>query len=152
MQASLPEPQTLSELFSRTVLAYGHRIYISRGQKRGGGHWHIINGKKKCHDMEEALRWCYINRLTEEPPRWMKITEKGANEKMSETLREYDTVYFKRTKNRARCPACSKLIQDAEKVHARQIKIEKYYPVKGIMRFTKWQFIHSACWQKEGQS
>jgi hypothetical protein len=70
---ALPKPQNLSELFSRTVFAYGHRIYISRGQKKGGGHWHIVDGKKKFHDMEEALTWCYSNRLTEEAPRWGKI-------------------------------------------------------------------------------
>ena len=72
----LPELQTLSELYSRSVLAYGHRIYISRGQKKGGGHWHIVNGKKKLPTMDEALRWCRFNRLNDELPRWEGIGER----------------------------------------------------------------------------
>ena len=62
-----------------------------------------------------------------------------------EIISEYQTVYTKRTKHRARCPVCGKLIFDGENVVVRKIKQEKYYPVKGIMRFIKYKFYHSGC-------
>lgn len=54
-------------------------------------------------------------------------------------------TYTKQTKHRKRCFVCNKLIQDGEQVLMEQWKKEGYYPVKGIMRFTRWKFMHAAC-------
>ena len=60
-------------------------------------------------------------------------------------LRQYETSYTQMGKHRKRCQECNRLIQDGEKVLARQYKTEKMYPVKGIMAFTKWKFMHTEC-------
>jgi len=66
----------------------------------------------------------------------------------SEILAEFETTYIKKTKHRKKCPFCSKLIQDGEKVIATKIKKTKYYPVKGIMGFVTWKFAHIECQRK----
>jgi len=55
------------------------------------------------------------------------------------------TTYQKKTKHRKRCPQCSRLIQDGELILLRRLVREKWYPVKGIMKFEKWQSMHEAC-------
>ncbi|GAF75102.1 unnamed protein product, partial [marine sediment metagenome] len=60
-------------------------------------------------------------------------------------VREFTTTYVKKTKHRKRCMVCSKLIQDGELTHMQLIKTEKFYPVKGIMRFNTWKFRHESC-------
>ena len=56
-----------------------------------------------------------------------------------------ETVYTKRTKHRKRCPVCGKLVADGDAVfYVKYIK-EKYYPVKGLMKFTVWKVIHKTC-------
>jgi len=60
-------------------------------------------------------------------------------------MKEFDTIYSKKTKHRKRCYVCSKLISDGEKIHMRLIKEKKYYPVKGVMTFANWKFRHSNC-------
>lgn len=60
-------------------------------------------------------------------------------------LSDFETTYHKRTKHRAKCVVCGKLINDGDKVNAKKIKEEKYYPVKGLMGFIKWQFTHVGC-------
>ena len=60
-------------------------------------------------------------------------------------LKDVSTTYQKRTKHRHRCPVCSRLIEDGAQVRAQQIKTEKLYPVKGIMRFVTWKFFHMEC-------
>ena len=62
-------------------------------------------------------------------------------------MKEFDAIYYKKTKHRKRCYVCSKLISDGEKVHMKLIKEKKYYPVKGTMAFTTWKFGHSDCLQ-----
>lgn len=59
-----------------------------------------------------------------------------------DVLRSYDTSYQKMGNHRKKCTSCGKLIQDGQKVTASQIKTTKYYPVKGLMAFTKWTFEH----------
>jgi len=60
-------------------------------------------------------------------------------------LRSYETKYKKKTKHRKKCRKCGLLIQDGELVKAELIQKEKYYPLKGIMRFNTWYFSHIAC-------
>jgi hypothetical protein len=52
-------------------------------------------------------------------------------------------IYKKIGKHRRRCPVCGKLIKDGDDVVARKLVMERYYPLKGIMKFSKWQFYHS---------
>ena len=54
-------------------------------------------------------------------------------------------IYKQSTKHRKRCRKCGKLIADGEVVTAEKIIAEKYYPVKGIMRFCTWHFAHVDC-------
>lgn len=54
-------------------------------------------------------------------------------------------IYTQKTKHRKRCAECGRLIQDGEEVSMRKVITEKYYPVKGIMKFSKWIFQHVAC-------
>jgi len=60
-------------------------------------------------------------------------------------LRSYETLYAQETKHRKKCRVCGKAIMDGELVRAELIQKEKYYPVKGIMRFNTWYFSHSKC-------
>jgi len=62
-----------------------------------------------------------------------------------EILSQFDTIYKKTTKHRKQCRECGKLIQDGATVQMRKIKTEKYYPVKGLMKFVKWHFRHAEC-------
>lgn len=72
---ALPDPQNISEALSRTVFAYGHRITISGGRKKGGGHWHTVDGRKRFRDMGEAIHWCRLFKITDDPPRWARVGE-----------------------------------------------------------------------------
>ena len=58
---------------------------------------------------------------------------------------QFESTYVKKTKHRKKCRCCGKLIDDGTKVEMRRVQTEKYYPVKGIMRFSKWQFAHVEC-------
>jgi hypothetical protein len=60
-------------------------------------------------------------------------------------LKEFDTIYHKKTKHRKKCKVCGKLIQDGESVTMAKIKVVKSYPVKGLMGFVRWVFKHSDC-------
>ena len=73
------------------------------------------------------------------------LTVKPGMKTVTNMEKEYQLVYRKQTKHRKRCRVCNKLIQDGAKVRMMQFKSEKYYPVKGIMRFTTWKFEHSEC-------
>lgn len=55
-------------------------------------------------------------------------------------------VYFKQTKHRKRCRACRKLIQDGELAFWQKVRLEKSYPVKGLMWFIRNYFWHRLCW------
>jgi len=66
-------------------------------------------------------------------------------------MREFTTTYIKRSKHRRRCLICGRLINDGEKVVASLIQEEKYYPIKGLMKFTSWKFIHLHCLKKGGE-
>jgi len=63
-------------------------------------------------------------------------------------ISEFETNYVKKTKNRKKCFICNKLIQERERVMVYKIKEEKYYPMKGIMKFVKWKFCHIECRDK----
>ncbi|KKL05775.1 hypothetical protein LCGC14_2602650 [marine sediment metagenome] len=54
-------------------------------------------------------------------------------------------IYTQKTKHRKRCIECSRLIQDGEEILMHKVITEKYYPVKGLMKFVKWQFRHIGC-------
>ena len=58
---------------------------------------------------------------------------------------EFETIYIQKTKHRKRCRFCNKLIADGESVIMEKSIAEKYYPVKGIMKFAKWSFSHVGC-------
>ena len=60
-------------------------------------------------------------------------------------LSEWDCDYVKKTKHRKRCPRCRKLIQDGERVHVTKSRTVNYYPVKGLMAFVGYSFIHTSC-------
>ena len=55
------------------------------------------------------------------------------------------TKYKKMTKHRHKCLYCSKLIQDGEQVIMKTVIKEKYYPVKGLMKFVNYKFYHTRC-------
>lgn len=65
-----------------------------------------------------------------------------------EIKKDFFTEYKKVTKHRKKCNICNKLIKDGEEIRMALIKTEKYYPVKGIMKFTKWSFQHKDCFIK----
>ena len=58
-----------------------------------------------------------------------------------------DTIveYHKMGKHRKQCMYCNKLIQDGERVVMRVVTKERWYPVKGIMKFTTYKFRHIGC-------
>lgn len=60
-------------------------------------------------------------------------------------VKEFRTTYRKKTKHRKRCVRCNRLIQDGEQITARKFVTRKYYPVRGLMAFTNWAFVHSTC-------
>lgn len=64
---------------------------------------------------------------------------------------QFITQYKKMGKRRKKCRICSKLIQDGESVFVRKFIQEKYYPVKGIMKFSSWHYFHSECKNKENE-
>ncbi len=64
-------------------------------------------------------------------------------------MNQFTTQYKKLGKHRKKCRFCGKLIQDGESVRAEQRQAEKYYPVKGIMKFSSWIFAHSDCAKTE---
>lgn len=70
------------------------------------------------------------------------IAFRKGDEKMGDIIREFETIYTKKTKHRARCFECNKLIENGNSVVMRQVEDVKYYPIKGIMKFVKWQFKH----------
>jgi len=57
-------------------------------------------------------------------------------------LKEFTTIYRKTGKHRKKCSVCGRLINDGDRIVARLIQQEKYYPVKGIMKFSTWKFMH----------
>ena len=46
---------------------------------------------------------------------------------------------------RKTCRTCGKLIEPGERVTVEKIRVEKYYPVKGLMFFVKYLFHHANC-------
>jgi len=54
-------------------------------------------------------------------------------------------VYRKLGKHRKKCAQCGKIIQDGELVYMIKSVSEKYYPVKGMMAFTNYKFVHLQC-------
>ena len=64
-------------------------------------------------------------------------------------MKSFTTEYKKLGKHRKKCLVCGKLIQDGETVYAEQVKSEKYYPVKGIMKFATWRFSHVVCKERQ---
>jgi len=59
--------------------------------------------------------------------------------------REYPAVYRRLGAHRAKCVNCGRLIADGEAVTVHRWQVERYYPVKGIMRFWKTHFQHEHC-------
>jgi len=59
--------------------------------------------------------------------------------------REYRAIYRQLGSHRHKCTSCQHLIQDGEPVIVTRWQVEKYYPVKGIMRFWKTYFRHETC-------
>ena len=53
--------------------------------------------------------------------------------------------YVQKTTRRKRCLTCHRLIEDGAETDMRKIKSERYSPVKGVLKVTKYQFVHSAC-------
>ena len=61
-----------------------------------------------------------------------------------ETLKEFDTIWKKRKRTK-KCNVCHKLLKTGDAVTMRQVRIEKYYPIKGIMAFARWYARHDTC-------
>ena len=59
------------------------------------------------------------------------------------------TSYKKIGKHQKKCAVCGKLIQEGEMVDFQKVVKEKYYPIKGIMKFTNWLITHSTCSRKD---
>jgi hypothetical protein len=57
----------------------------------------------------------------------------------------WKTVYSKYGKHRKKCLICGKLLKDGEVVIGEKTVEEKYYPLKGIMKFKKYHFYHETC-------
>jgi len=62
-----------------------------------------------------------------------------------EVVRTFDKPYKMVGKHRHKCRICGKLISDGEMTTFQLVKQEKFYPVKGIMRFNKWFYYHKDC-------
>lgn len=58
---------------------------------------------------------------------------------------KWSAPYRKMGKHRKKCPYCSKLIQDGQLCIFERFQKEKYYPVKGIMKFNYVSIVHSDC-------
>lgn len=54
-------------------------------------------------------------------------------------------TYRQLGKHRKKCHWCDVLIDDGEKVYMKCVQKEKWYPVKGIMKFNYWWFWHEGC-------
>ena len=54
-------------------------------------------------------------------------------------------TYQQKGKHRKRCPVCSKLVQDGEQAVLQKVKVERAYPVKGLMWFVRWYVTHVEC-------
>ena len=63
-------------------------------------------------------------------------------------IKQFETIYNQKTKHRKKCRFCNKLIADGTKVMMQQSQEEKWYPVKGLMGFTRWIFTHLDCYKK----
>ena len=59
-----------------------------------------------------------------------------------ELIQQFNTIYYKKTKHRKKCYVCGNLIEDGSKIEMSKYKVEKYYPVKGLMGFITWKFRH----------
>ncbi len=59
--------------------------------------------------------------------------------------KQFEAEYRKIGKHRKKCIICNRLIQDGAKVKAMLIQSEKFYPIKGIMKFNSWKFQHANC-------
>ena len=51
-------------------------------------------------------------------------------------------------KNR-RCTVCNKIVKIGEPVFLEQEVVEKIYPVRGIMKFSRWHGTHPHCIEEE---
>ena len=66
---------------------------------------------------------------------------------MIEELKRFETTFHLRNGHSRRCQVCSRIIKDGERVVAIHTQIERTYPVKGIMKFSRWHFRHVECEQ-----
>jgi hypothetical protein len=57
----------------------------------------------------------------------------------------YETLYYQLGKHRKKCRICGKLIEDGSKIKITKMIIDKYYPVKGIMKFVHYYYNHVDC-------
>ena len=60
-----------------------------------------------------------------------------------ENFKEFTTTWTQRKRTK-KCVCCHKLMKAGDQARMRQVVIEKYYPVKGIMRFGRWYVCHEA--------
>ena len=60
---------------------------------------------------------------------------------MTEIIREFTAPASKRK----RCYMCGQMVEVGQPAHLRLVVAEKYYPVKGTMKFQKWQSKHENC-------
>ena len=60
--------------------------------------------------------------------------------------RSFTTILKRKPK---RCTVCNKIIQVGEPVFLEQEVVEKIYPVKGIMKYSRWHGTHPHCIEEE---
>ena len=60
-------------------------------------------------------------------------------------LRQFTIDFAPRNGHTHKCRACGKLLKAGERVQVTLGQQEKYYPVKGIMKFNSWLFVHQEC-------
>jgi len=64
---------------------------------------------------------------------------------VSNAAREFVANYKQVGKHRRKCAWCGRLIADGEQIRMQTWVEEKYYPVKGIMRFKRTAIFHEGC-------
>ena len=62
-----------------------------------------------------------------------------------ELVKKYTGTFAPRNGHSHNCNVCSKRLASGDRVIISCYKVEKYYPVKGLMGFMRWYYTHVAC-------
>lgn len=60
-------------------------------------------------------------------------------------LEKYTTVFYAKNGRNRKCRVCGKMIISGDLVVVTKYQVQNFYPVKGIMKFNRWNFAHEEC-------